>query len=84
MAGITSANIYLVNDDRIVITPCYPVYFDEDDVERDLEAPLTWAYLGTVSCDVWRIEFIDQKNFDKGDALPIDRKEYETFFTIYS
>ena len=39
--------------------------------------PEGWELLGTICCDVWRVEFIDQKNFNKGDVLPINHKKYQ-------
>lgn len=76
--GNTSAAVYKASDDRIIITSCYLEYYDEDkEQEIDVVAPLEWALLGEVCCDVWRVEFIDQENFNKGDTLSLD--QYDTF-----
>jgi len=74
--GNTSAAIYKIGDDRIVMTTLYPTYEDEDGYENDIEPPDDWEEIGTISCDVWRVEFIDQANFDKGDGLPLDHEGY--------
>ena len=76
--GNTSAVIYKVSDDKIIITSSYLDYYDEkigEDVT--LTPPDSWEYLGTVSCDVWRVEFIDRENFLKGDTLPMYHEKYQ-------
>ncbi len=75
--GNTSATVYKIGDDRIIITTAYPYYDDDDGYEHDIPIPSDWEKLGEVCCNVWRVEFIDQANFDKGDALPLDHKEYQ-------
>ena len=76
--GNTSAAIYKVGDDRIVMTNCYLEYYDEDkDQYLDVVMPKDWELIGEVCCDVWRVEFIDQENFDKGDTFPLDK--YDNF-----
>ena len=74
----TSASVYIINNDKIIVTSRCPYYEDNEGFEQELKAPSEWQYLGDVCCEVWRIEVIDQENFDKvNDALPIDDKEYE-------
>jgi hypothetical protein len=76
--GNTSVSIYKVNDDKIIMTSQWACYYDEEaDTETDIPVPDGWELLGNVDCDVWRVEFIDKVNFDKGDVLPLDHKKYE-------
>lgn len=76
--GNTSAAVYKVSNDKIIITTCYAYYMDEEDgYERDIPIPDDWELIGEICCDVWRVEFIDKENFDKGDALPIDHEKYD-------
>lgn len=75
--GNTSAAVYKVNDDKIVMCTLWPQLYDEEEGEVDVPIPADWKLLGEVCCDVWRVEFIDQANFDKGDTIPIDHKAYE-------
>ena len=72
----TSAAVYKVSDDKIIITTCFPYYYDEKGYERNLTLPDGWEEIGSICCDVWRIEFIDQENFDKGKPLPLNDTEY--------
>lgn len=76
--GNTTADIYKVGEDKIIMTTSYAYYPDEnDEFDVDIPAPEEWEHIGDVCCDVWRLEFIDQQNFDKGDTLPLDHKEYD-------
>lgn len=76
--GNTSAAVYKISDDKLIITSTWAYFYDEEtDTEEDIPVPEGWEFLGEIDCDVWRVEFIDKQNFDKGDALPIDHKEYE-------
>lgn len=75
--GNTSAAVYKVNDDKLVMCTLYPYDYDDEAGEVEVPIPGDWELLGEVCCDVWRVEFIDQANFDKGDAVPIDHKEYQ-------
>lgn len=76
--GNTSAQIYKVNDDKIIMTQCYLEYYDEEkEKEITISVPEDWELLGEVCCGVWRVEFIDQHNFDKGDTLPLNK--YDNF-----
>ena len=76
--GNTSATVYKVNDDRIVITSAWASYYDEEtETEEDISIPEEWQELGEICCDVWRVEFIDVVNFSKGSTLPLDHKGYE-------
>jgi hypothetical protein len=72
--GNTSAAVYKVSDDKIVMTNPWVEDYAEDTV---IQIPKDWELIGEVCCDVWRVECIDQQNFDKGDALPIDHEEYQ-------
>lgn len=72
--GNTSADVYKINDDKMVITDCY---LEDPDTEEEVEIPAKWEKIGNICCDVWRVEFIDKINFDKGDALPLDDKAYD-------
>ena len=74
--GNTSVAVYTDGKDRIIMTTTCPYYY-EDDFEHELDYPFEWEKVGEIICDVWRIECIDQANFEKGDALPIDHKEYD-------
>lgn len=73
--GNCSASIYKISDNHIIVTTTHP-YYEEHGFELELDRQVDWEYLGDICCDVWRIEFIDQENFKKGDALPLDHKEY--------
>ena len=75
--GNTSAHVYKVGEDRIVIAPAFAYYEDDDGYEHDMPEPSGWELMGEICCDVWRVEFIDQQNFDKGDTLPLDHEDYE-------
>jgi len=75
--GNTTAAVYKVTDDHIVITSAYLYWDDEEGYECEIAPPFDWELLGEISCDVWRVEFIDQQNFDKGDTLPLDHKNYQ-------
>jgi hypothetical protein len=76
--GNTSATVYKVNDDRIVITSAWASYYDEEtEQEEDISIPEEWQELGEICCDVWRVEFIDVINFSKKPTLPLDHEGYE-------
>ncbi|RLA72705.1 MAG: hypothetical protein DRG78_23530 [Epsilonproteobacteria bacterium] len=74
--GNTSVSVYKVGDDKIIITTCCPYYYDEEGYEHNLTLPKDWEEIGEICCDVWRVEFIDQENFDKGKPLPVTDTEY--------
>lgn len=76
--GNTSAAVYKVTDDKLVMVSPWAFEYDEEK-EMDVDIPVSedWQYLGEISCDVWRVEFIDKENFNKGDALPLDHESYE-------
>lgn len=76
--GNTSAAVYKVSDDKIIITSEYLDYYDEE-MEQEISIPIPRGveHLGNICCDVWRVEFIDQVNFDRGNTLPLNDKRYE-------
>ena len=76
--GNTSASVYKINDDKMIVTPPYICHYDEEtNIETEIQIPDEWQFLGTIICDVWRVEFIDKGNFDKGNTLPLNSKEYQ-------
>ena len=72
----TSASVYKVSDDKLIVTPAWAYYTDGKGIERDIPLPKHYEFLGSICCDVWRIEAIDQQNFDKGDTQPLDEYEH--------
>jgi len=78
--GNTSARIFKVNDDEIIMTNTYFEDYNEytdEDLETEIVVPDEWELLGEVCCDVWRVEFIDQVNFNKGNSIPLDHEVYD-------
>lgn len=76
--GNRTAAIYKASDDRIIMTSSFLYYYDEEtDEEQDIPVPEGWQLMGSICCDVWRVECIDKANFDKGDALPLDHEGYQ-------
>lgn len=71
--GNTSCEVFKVNENRIHLCP---VYYDETEV------PYGWESLGSISCDVWRIEFIDQLFIDKNKTISRKRLEEEDKVTV--
>lgn len=53
--GNTSCDIYKVNEDKIYITATW----FEDKNGKDILPPAEWQRLGSICCDVWRVEFVD-------------------------
>ena len=75
--GNTSAAVYKVSDDKIVMINPWVEDYEEDTV---IKIPDEWELIGEVCCDVWRVECIDQQNFAKGDTAPFEKYEYNKPF----
>jgi hypothetical protein len=78
--GNTSTQIFKVSDDKIVMTNTYFEDYNEytdEELETEIVVPKEWQLLGEVCCDVWKVEFIDQVNFDKGNTMALDHENYQ-------
>ena len=77
--GNTTAAIFKLNDDRVIIAPEY--YYD-DATDKDVEPPKDWEYLGDISCSVWRVEFADKETLDNNDNFKQESLEEEDSVSV--
>lgn len=59
--GNTTAAIFKIDDNRLIIAP---EYYYNDITDEEVSPLKNWKYLGDISCSVWRIEFTDKATID--------------------
>lgn len=52
--GNTSFDVYKISDEKLALVGFY---------EEDYKPPVEWEKIGHISCDVWRVEFVDRQSF---------------------
>ncbi len=72
----TTCSIYKVSDNKIIIASDFLYYYDkEKDIETEIKPPKEYQYLGSISCEVWRLEFMDKKDLERSNNFDMGMLE---------